>query len=123
VAQRAPIFPMEMRACFSGRFEDFSRPFQPKSDLFMCHDYGPNGRDIRWNTIVGEERAHNVHVRDGVTEDEFAAMREMRDKTQTMPRLILPSLQVNIRAGHLPDVVTNPATGQSTLNSAQVDRT
>jgi hypothetical protein len=89
----------------------------------MCHDYGPNGRDIRWNTTVGEERAHNVHVRDGVTEDEFAAMREMRDKTQTMPRLILPSLQVNIRAGHLPDVVTNPATGQSTLNSAPVDRT
>jgi glyoxylase-like metal-dependent hydrolase (beta-lactamase superfamily II) len=70
--------------------------------LFMCHDYGPNGRNIRWETTVAEERAHNIHVRDGITEDEFAAMREARDKTLAMPRLIVPSLQVNMRAGHLP---------------------
>ena len=71
--------------------------------LFMCHDYGPNGRAIRWETTVAEERAHNIHVRDGVTEDEFVALREARDKTLGMPRLIIPSLQVNMRAGHLPE--------------------
>lgn len=71
--------------------------------LFMCHDYGPNGREIRWETTVGDERAHNIHVRDGVTEDEFVAMREARDRTLGMPKLIMPSLQVNIRAGHLPE--------------------
>ncbi len=75
----------------------------PETRLFMCHDYGPNGRDIRWETTVAEERAHNIHVRDGVTEDEFVALREARDKTLGMPRLIVPSLQVNIRAGHLPE--------------------
>lgn len=74
-----------------------------KTRLFMCHDYGPNGRDIRWQTSVGEERKDNVHVHDGVTEDEFVEMREARDKTLSMPRLIMPSLQVNIRAGHLPE--------------------
>ena len=70
--------------------------------LFMCHDYGPNGRDIRWETTVGEQRAHNIHVRDGISEDEFVAMREARDKTLDMPRLIIPSLQVNMKAGALP---------------------
>lgn len=75
----------------------------PAMRLFMCHDYGPNGRDIRWETTVADERAHNMHVRDGITEDEFVAMREARDKTLGMPRLIIPSLQVNIRAGHLPE--------------------
>jgi hypothetical protein len=70
--------------------------------LFMCHDYGPNGRDIRWETTIAEERAHNIHVRDGITEEEFVAMREARDRTLDMPRLILPSLQVNMRAGALP---------------------
>lgn len=70
--------------------------------LFMCHDYGPNGRDIKWETSVADERAHNIHVHDGVTEDEFVRMREARDKTLAMPRLIIPSLQVNIRAGHVP---------------------
>ena len=71
--------------------------------LFMCHDYGPNGRDIRWETTVADERAHNIHVREGVTEDQFVALREARDKTLSMPRLIVPSLQVNMRAGHLPE--------------------
>ena len=70
--------------------------------LFMCHDYAPNGRAITWETTVAEERAHNIHARDGVTEDEFVAMREARDRTLGMPRLILPSLQVNMRAGALP---------------------
>ena len=71
--------------------------------LFMCHDYGPNGRDIRWETTVAEQRSHNIHVHDGVTEDEFVAVREARDKTLGMPRLIIPSLQVNMRAGNLPE--------------------
>lgn len=75
----------------------------PEMRLFMCHDYGPNGRDVKWETTVADERAHNIHVRDGVAEDEFVKMREARDKTLGMPRLILPSLQVNIRAGQLPE--------------------
>jgi glyoxylase-like metal-dependent hydrolase (beta-lactamase superfamily II) len=70
--------------------------------LFMCHDYGPNGRDIKWETTVADERAHNIHVHDGVGEDEFVKVREARDKTLAMPKLIIPSLQVNMRAGHLP---------------------
>ena len=70
--------------------------------LFMCHDYGPNGRDIRWETTVAEQRAHNIHVKDGITEDEFVATREARDKTLAMPKLIIPSLQVNMKAGELP---------------------
>lgn len=75
----------------------------PSTRLFMCHDYGPNGRDIRWETTVADERAHNIHVRDGTAEDDFVQTREARDKTLAMPRLIIPSLQVNIRAGHLPE--------------------
>ena len=70
--------------------------------LFMCHDYGPNGRDIQWETSVAEERQHNIHVKEGVSEDAFVAMRESRDATLAMPRLIIPSLQVNMRAGRLP---------------------
>ena len=71
--------------------------------LFMCHDYKAPGRDeYRWETTVGEEKRHNVHVREGVTEDDFAAMRTARDKTLGMPRLILPSVQVNMRAGQMP---------------------
>ncbi|MBO6718240.1 MAG: MBL fold metallo-hydrolase [Rhizobiaceae bacterium] len=70
--------------------------------LFICHDYGPNGRDIRWETTVADERQHNVHVRDGISEDEFVKMREDRDATLGMPKLIIPSLQVNMRAGRLP---------------------
>jgi glyoxylase-like metal-dependent hydrolase (beta-lactamase superfamily II) len=71
--------------------------------LFMCHDYLPKGRsDYVWETTVAAEREGNVHAHDGVTEDEFVAMREARDATLDMPRLILPSVQVNMRAGHLP---------------------
>jgi glyoxylase-like metal-dependent hydrolase (beta-lactamase superfamily II) len=71
--------------------------------LFMCHDYGPGGRNIRWETTVGEERTQNIHVRDGVSEDEFAKMREERDATLELPKLIIPSIQVNIRGGNLPE--------------------
>ncbi len=74
----------------------------PQTRLFMCHDYGPNGRDIRWETTVAEQRAHNIHARDGITEDEFVRTREARDRTLDMPKLIIPSLQVNMKAGELP---------------------
>jgi glyoxylase-like metal-dependent hydrolase (beta-lactamase superfamily II) len=74
----------------------------PETRLFMCHDYAPGGREIRWETTVGAERAANIHVRDGVGEEEFVAMRTARDATLAMPRLILPSLQVNMRAGRMP---------------------
>jgi glyoxylase-like metal-dependent hydrolase (beta-lactamase superfamily II) len=70
--------------------------------LFMCHDYGPNGRDIQWETTVGEEKAHNIHVGAGKTKEEFVKFRTERDATLGMPRLILPSLQVNMRAGEVP---------------------
>ena len=70
--------------------------------LFICHDYAPGGREIRWETTVAAERASNIHVHDGVDEDAFVAMRTARDATLAMPRLILPSLQVNMRAGRLP---------------------
>ena len=76
--------------------------------LFMCHDYKAPGRDeYRWETTVGEQRRHSVHVHDGVTEDEFVAMREARDATLSAPRLLLPSIQVNIRAGHFPEAEEN----------------
>ncbi|MBU2885580.1 MBL fold metallo-hydrolase [Gilvimarinus agarilyticus] len=70
--------------------------------LFMCHDYMPNGRSVAWETTVGEQRAYNIHVKEGISEHQFVAMREERDATLGMPKLILPSLQVNMRAGHLP---------------------
>ena len=70
--------------------------------LFMCHDYGPNGRDIRWETSVGDEKAHNIHVGAGKTKEEFVKMRTERDATLDMPKLIIPSLQVNMRAGAIP---------------------
>jgi len=70
--------------------------------LFMCHDYGPNGRDIQWETTVGEEKAHNIHVGGGKTKEEFVKFRTERDATLSMPRLIIPSLQVNMRAGEVP---------------------
>ena len=70
--------------------------------LFMCHDYGPNGRDIKWETTVGEEREHNIHVGTGKTKDDFVKFRTERDATLDMPKLIIPSLQVNMRAGEIP---------------------
>jgi glyoxylase-like metal-dependent hydrolase (beta-lactamase superfamily II) len=77
--------------------------------LFMCHDYGPNGRDIQWETTVAEEKANNIHVGGGKTQQEFVRFRTERDATLDMPRLILPSLQVNMRAGEVPrDCDGNP---------------
>ncbi|MGX0978125.1 glyoxylase-like metal-dependent hydrolase (beta-lactamase superfamily II) [Roseovarius sp. MBR-51] len=70
--------------------------------LFMCHDYGPNGRDIAWETTVAEEKAHNIHVGGGKTKEDFVKFRTERDAQLAMPRLILPSLQVNMRAGEVP---------------------
>lgn len=80
----------------------------PATRVFLCHDYKAPGRDrFAFETTIGAERAANVHVHDGVAEDDFIAMREARDKTLAVPRLILPSIQVNIRAGHLPPAETN----------------
>jgi glyoxylase-like metal-dependent hydrolase (beta-lactamase superfamily II) len=70
--------------------------------LFMCHDYGPNGREIRWETTVAEEKEFNIHVGDGKTREEFVKFRTERDAQLAMPKLIIPSLQVNMRAGELP---------------------
>lgn len=76
--------------------------------LFLCHDYKAPGRDdYRWESSVAQQRAENVHVHDGISADEFVAMREARDATLSMPRLILPSIQVNMRAGHLPEPEDN----------------
>jgi glyoxylase-like metal-dependent hydrolase (beta-lactamase superfamily II) len=70
--------------------------------LFMCHDYGPGGRDIQWETTVAEEKANNIHVGGGKTREEFVAFRTERDAQLAMPKLIIPSLQVNMRAGEVP---------------------
>lgn len=74
----------------------------PETRLYVCHDYPPNGRAPRWETRVSEQRAHNIHVRDGIGEEAFVAMRQARDATLEVPTLILPSIQVNVRAGQLP---------------------
>jgi len=70
--------------------------------LFMCHDYGKGGREIRWETSVQEEKSDNIHLQEGTTEDEFVTLREERDATLSAPKLIIPSLQVNMRAGEIP---------------------
>jgi glyoxylase-like metal-dependent hydrolase (beta-lactamase superfamily II) len=75
--------------------------------LFMCHDYPPGGRTPRCETSVAEQRADNIHIHDGITEDQFVAMRTQRDAGLQMPTLILPAIQVNIRAGHMPPPEAN----------------
>jgi glyoxylase-like metal-dependent hydrolase (beta-lactamase superfamily II) len=75
--------------------------------LHMCHDYRPGGREARWVSTVAEQRAANIHMREEVAEDAFVALRSERDSTLPMPALMLPSVQVNIRAGHLPEVEDN----------------
>ena len=79
----------------------------PETRLFMCHDYPPAGREVQWETTVAAQRARNIHVHDGVSEADFVAMRTQRDATLEMPVLILPSVQVNIRAGELPPPEAN----------------
>ena len=78
--------------------------------MFVCHDYAPNGREFLWETTVGAQRANNIHVGNNASEDGFVEMREKRDANLAMPRLIMPSIQVNMRAGHMPDAEENGAT-------------
>ena len=79
----------------------------PETRLFMCHDYPPAGRDVCYETTVADERAQNIHVHDGIDEDAYVAMRTQRDAGLAMPVLILPAVQVNIRAGNLPPAESN----------------
>ena len=76
--------------------------FPLQTRLFMCHDYPPPGREPRWETTVAEQCASNIHVHDGVSEDEFVSMRTARDRTLAMPTLLFPSVQINVRAGQMP---------------------
>lgn len=79
----------------------------PETEIYICHDYPTQGRDHEYKTTVAEQREHNIHVHADVSEQEFVLKRETRDKTLEMPRLILPSIQVNIRAGLLPPAEDN----------------
>jgi glyoxylase-like metal-dependent hydrolase (beta-lactamase superfamily II) len=90
----------DARALYASARKILSLPAQTR--LFMCHDYPPEGRDVRFETTVAEQRAHNIHLRDGIDEAEFVRMRTARDATLAMPVLILPAVQVNIRAGEFP---------------------
>jgi len=74
----------------------------PETRVFVCHDYGPGGRELRCETTIGAERAGNIHLRDGVTVEEFVALRTRRDAGLDVPKLLYPAVQVNIRAGELP---------------------
>ncbi len=75
--------------------------------MFICHDYRPGGRPAAWETTVAEQRAANIHIHDGITEAEFVALRTARDRTLSMPVLMIPAVQVNIRAGELPPPAAN----------------
>lgn len=79
----------------------------PQTRMYVCHDYPPAGREAKWETTVAEQRAKNIHVRDGITEEGFVAMRKARDATLEVPTLILPSIQVNVRAGQMPPADDN----------------
>ncbi|TBO27697.1 MBL fold metallo-hydrolase [Aquabacterium lacunae] len=79
----------------------------PETRLFMCHDYPTTDRPVQAMNTVAEQRRANIHVHEGVSEADFVALREARDATLQMPQLILPSIQVNIRAGHLPEPEAN----------------
>jgi glyoxylase-like metal-dependent hydrolase (beta-lactamase superfamily II) len=96
----------DARALYRSIHKIFALPDETR--LFMCHDYLPDGRtEHRWETTVGEEKRSNVHIHDGVSEDQFAALRRSRDARLDPPRLILASLQVNMRAGRLPPAGRN----------------
>ena len=75
--------------------------------IFVCHDYPPTSRKVEWVTTVGEQKKNNIHVKTSIEEDEFVKVREARDKTLSMPKLIIPSIQVNMRAGNLPPAEDN----------------
>jgi hypothetical protein len=97
-----PTFPAAMRAhCIALCVGSYC--FRVRPDFFLCHDYKAPGRsEYQWETTVAAERAQNVHIRDGVGEDEFVQMRTIRDAQLGMPKLIMPSVQVNMRAGDFP---------------------
>jgi len=88
----------------SALYQSIQRLFTlpPETRIFMCHDYMPNGREMRYETTVGEQKKFNIHLHDGISEEEFVTMRSAKDKTLSMPALMLPSVQVNMRAGELP---------------------
>lgn len=79
----------------------------PETRLHLCHDYPPDGRAPEWVTTVAAQRAGNIHIHDGIEESDFVAMRNARDKTLAMPTLMLPAVQVNVRAGNLPPAEDN----------------
>lgn len=79
----------------------------PETKMFLCHDYPPPSRAAQWQTTVAEQRTKNIHVHDGVTEEQFVTMRAARDATLEMPSLIIPSIQVNVRAGNMPAPESN----------------
>ncbi|MCC2674140.1 MAG: fold metallo-hydrolase [Ramlibacter sp.] len=79
----------------------------PQTRMYVCHDYPPAGREAKWETTVADQRANNIHVREGVTEEGFVAMRNARDATLEVPTLILPAIQVNVRAGQMPPADDN----------------
>jgi len=81
--------------------------FPAETRLFMCHDYPPDNRPVQWQSTVAQERLNNIHVHDGVSEDDFVAMRTARDAALEMPVLMLPAVQVNIRAGRMPPAENN----------------
>ena len=95
----------DARALYASIRKILSLP--PETRLFMCHDYPPTDRPIAFETTVAAQRAHNIHVHDGITEDQFVEMRTKRDATLDMPVLILPAVQINIRAGELPPQESN----------------
>ena len=84
--------------------------YPPNTKLYMCHDYPPNGRAPEYESTVADQKEANIHVHDGITEEQFVAMRTKRDAGLEMPVLILPSIQINIRAGHMPKPESNGST-------------
>ncbi len=95
----------DARALYASTRKILSLP--PETRLFMCHDYPPNDRPIAFETTVAEQRAKNIHVHDGITEAQFVEMRTQRDATLEMPVLIMPAVQINIRAGEMPPQESN----------------
>ena len=92
--------------------------------LFLCHDYKAPGRDdYRWETTVGEQRRTSVHVHDGVSEDAFVTMREQRDAVLSVAKLLLPSIQVNIRAGHFDGTGKDPLTSSFVHKGGTIEPT
>lgn len=81
--------------------------YPPNTKLYLCHDYPPNGRALEYQSTVADQKAANIHVHDGITEDQYVAMRTQRDAGLGIPVLLLPSIQVNIRAGHMPKAEGN----------------